>query len=460
MSQRPLVMVHGYAADGASFDAWRAVLGDAGYRDEQLHVVHYRSLSDDVGLADLAEGFERALSLRPGLRDDGPFDALVHSTGMLVVLSWLAGRPQRRRRLRRLIGLAPATFGSPLAHKGRGMLAALFRGHRRIGPDFLEAGDRILHALELGSRDTWALRSAFAPEADSRTRAFVFCGTDGYPFPMSLANTPGSDGTVRLAGCAPDPARVTLDLTRSGRRPRARLAPASSHVAPVVPIMGCHHGTIVSDPPEPLRRLVLGLLSSRGRRELAFWTGRARAHRDAVLASPDGPAPWQQLVFRVRDERGDPVPDYYLELLAADEDGRWRPAHDLRHPGQVAAHDVHVYAGDRSYRCFHLNLSRLPLDGRPVALRLIAHSGTDLVGYRGYRQRLRVDDGQEGGEPWDGIIELSPLARRAPLFRPLSTLLVEVRLDREPLPARGATRLVRFPAAARVPDEPARPERN
>jgi hypothetical protein len=76
---------------------------------------------------------------------------------MLVIRQWLSTYPVRRGRLKRLIALAPATFGSPLAHQGRGVLGALFKGDKQVGPDFLEVGDLVLDGLELGSRFTWHL---------------------------------------------------------------------------------------------------------------------------------------------------------------------------------------------------------------------------------------------------------------------------------------------------------------
>jgi hypothetical protein len=36
-------------------------------------------------------------------------------------------------------------------------LGAIFKGNRQWGPDFLEAGDRVLDALELSSPFTWNL---------------------------------------------------------------------------------------------------------------------------------------------------------------------------------------------------------------------------------------------------------------------------------------------------------------
>jgi hypothetical protein len=112
---------------------------------------------------------------------------MVHSTGMLVVRSWLAADPLRGKRLKRLIALAPATFGSPLAKLGRSWLGSVFKGSKQLGPDFLEAGDRILDNLELASSFTWRLAEEDVFTAPPRydggpetPYVFVFCGTGTY----------------------------------------------------------------------------------------------------------------------------------------------------------------------------------------------------------------------------------------------------------------------------------------
>jgi pimeloyl-ACP methyl ester carboxylesterase len=446
---RPLILIHGYAADGDAFDRWREILLGRGYRERDLHTLSYRSLSNDITLDDLAEGLERALRLRVGL--EGDFDAIVHSTGMLVLRAWLTGAPERHRRLRHLIGLAPATFGSPLAHKGRGMLGALFRGNRQLGPDFLEAGDRILDALELGSAFTWELAeldmlgdTTYYGPTRTTPFAFILCGSRGYPFPLAIANTPGSDGTVRLAGCALNTRKIVLDLTEArGRRKRAWAAPWSNVDIPVIPIADADHATIVRDPSDELVALVLEALEVDSERTFDAW--RAAAHTRSAPAR-NRLRRWQQLVFRVVDERGHPVPDYFVEFLTCREGERvWQPL-QRAHPG-FDAH-VHVYGTDPSYRCFHLDLGSADLGNDKVGLRLLASSGTDLVGYHGHEQRLDVappHGGHEGwDEVWDGLIDLSDIRHDVTFFHPFTTTLVEVRLDREPLPRRGINRLVRF----------------
>jgi pimeloyl-ACP methyl ester carboxylesterase len=234
-SRKPVVFVHGYSDKGASWLPWRRILRSRlGYGDAELRTCTYVSLNNEVTIKDLAEAFDRALSTEGGLAAGQAFDAMVHSTGMLVVRSWLAADPLRGKRLKRLIALAPASFGSPLAKQGRSWLGAVFKGNKHLSPDFLDAGDRILDGLEIGSAFTWRLAEedvfVTPPRYDSGSDTpyvFVFCGTGTYSGLRKLADKPGTDGTVRRAGCALSARRIELDLTEMGsvarrRKPSAR----------------------------------------------------------------------------------------------------------------------------------------------------------------------------------------------------------------------------------------------
>src|SRR5688572_9947489 len=112
MPRRPVVFIHGYSDRGASFAKWRRALEQRGYLSTEIHLGNYISLSNEISIKDIAEGFDRALRESP-MKEGEPFDAVVHSTGMLVIREWLAGtigtadRPElaqeRQSRLKHLI---------------------------------------------------------------------------------------------------------------------------------------------------------------------------------------------------------------------------------------------------------------------------------------------------------------------------------------------------------------------
>ena len=446
MPRRPVVLIHGYSDRGESFLRWRDALVAAGYDAHDIPVCSYQTLTNEITVKDIAEGFDRALRERAGLSTDEPFDAIVHSTGMLVIRDWLTTYAERRERLRHLVALAPATFGSPIAHKGRSWLGALFKGRKDFGPDFLEAGDRVLDALELGSRFTWDLAhldligdvATYGPTRRTPF-AFVLIGAQGYTGLKKLIGEPGSDGVVRWAGCSLNTRKIIIDLTRDPARPRGEdrtsIAEWSNVDVPMIPLAGLDHGSILSAPSEEALSLVLAALDVNSAADFDAWQKRAARETADTRRAMDE---WQQFVVRCVDERGDPVPDYFLQLLTADGD-RLEPFDA----------DVHAYSTDSSLRCFHVNLSRLPdPKRRTLQLRVIASSGTDMVGYHGIgSEKFPVGDATpDKSGKWDACLSFSNVIgdEAVKFFYPFTTTLVELRLNREPLPLSGANRIAGF----------------
>lgn len=437
MMRNPIVLLHGYSDSGPSFQPWVNILNEEGYDVRTIHNASYTTLTNEVTIRDIAEGFDRALRIRAGLHQDEPFDAIVHSTGMLVIRSWLtayAGKGLRRNRLKRLIGLAPASFGSPLAHKGRSWLGAIFKGSKEIGgPDFLEQGNRVLDGLELASRFTWDLAGLdllgtepFYGEGADTPYVFTLCGTEGYSGLRALASEPGTDGTVRLAGCALNTRKIRLDLTQDPNL--LEFEPWSNVDIPLVPVAGLNHGTIVSKPNEELQRLVKGAL------KVSSWPEFQEWNLDALASSrrmTSGLARWQQFVVRACDERNDPIEDYNLKLCT-ERNGTLEELESF----DV---DVHAYSGDKSFRSFHVNLDKLE-DAKlqNLHLQIIVSSGSQLVGYTASTGApAAADNGDiDTWGWWSGQLDCSHLLRsnEVTFFYPYTTTLVEIVLNREPLP--------------------------
>jgi hypothetical protein len=97
--------------------------------------------------------------------------------------------------------------------------------------------------------------------------------------------------------------------------------------------------------------------------------------------------------------------------------------------------------------CVHVDLDALRAGGRAdFDLRVIASSGTELVGYTGFHQES-ISVGRVKDDPtWDAAVDLSTPLESADLkfFYPFTTTLVEIRLDREPLPFVGDNKVFRF----------------
>ena len=438
---RPLVLLHGYSSDGGAFASWRRELEQAGWTPEQLVTVSYVSLTNEVSVRDIAEGFDKLLKQHAALANDEPFDVIVHSTGMLVLRAWLTRRgatATRLSRVKHVIGLAPATFGSPLAHKGRSFLGALVKGRKSFGPDFLEAGDQVLDALELGGPFSWQLADAdlfgtqsYYDHSRATPYAFIFCGTRGFRGLSAIANSPGTDGTVRWAGCALNSRKLRLDLSAEcPEAERVQTADWTQDDVPMHPIAGADHGTILSAPPATLVQMVVDALRVNSKAAYATWSAAAlRTVREAM----DALTPWQQFVVRAIDERGDPIPDWNLQLLLADGAAL-----------EPFTQDVHVYKHDASYRCFHVNLTRLRdaalLSARPrrLSAQLYASTGTQRVLYSGALTTPSAGSPNCAGT-WCGTLDLSSVLPGGAMrfFHPFTTTFVELRLDRDPLIGEG-----------------------
>ncbi|HYI24946.1 MAG TPA: hypothetical protein VD767_06005 [Thermomicrobiales bacterium] len=457
MARNPVVFIHGYSDTAESFQTWATLLEARGYDVTHIHSCNYRTLTNEVSLRDIAEAFDRALRLRAGLDQGEEFDAIVHSTGMLVIRAWLATYAERRSRLKHLVGLAPATFGSPLAHKGRSWLGAIFKGEKDIAsPDFLEAGDRVLDGLELGSRFTWDLahldllsdKPVYGTD-DGTPYVFVFCGTEGYRGIRQLVNEPGTDGTVRWAGCALDTRKIIVNLSRQDQAQRRfEVKPWHNVDAPFYPVAGKNHGSLLRDPGEELVNLVVQGLEVSSVDDLAAWQQEAEqiTGTERQRLRDDGQE-WQQFVVRATDERGDPITDYNLQLL-----------HGTAKDDDLAAFDtdVHVYSSDRSLRSFHVKLGDIaPERLQSLWARIMVSSGTRLVGYAGEVDRVVIGD---AGEPdptgwWEGWLDLTRFLEvhdqprpgdRFTFFYPFTTTLIDLRLNREPLPLEGPNEVAVF----------------
>ena len=482
---RPLVLIHGYSAEGLDFSNLCQELKARNISAKYINVCNYISLNNEITIKDIAEGFERALSYQNGLSNEEPFDAIVHSTGMLVLRSWLtnygAGTESndRLKRVKHIIGLAPATWGSPQAHKGRTWLGALVKGNKQPGPDFLNAGDRVLEGLELGSQFTWDLAHAdllgpapYYDKGPNTPYVSIFIGNQPYDGLASVANDPGTDGTVRWAGCSLNARKVILDLTRAamgpdGPRKRASITPwADDRLdVPMIAVAGRNHGTLVSDPPADMLDLIVDFLKVGDEETYDDWLARARQYRKQnigpMLVNPGRAAAglsddfkkffghlsngdengelegWQQFVVHARDERSDGISDYMIEVLISQGD-QWVPFEQLYT-------DVHAYGPDSSYRCFHIRLpAGFSTSNLRLKARINASTGTDLMAYQGYgnvnggQQELKAD-----AEPVE--IEISDLGNgNGSLFYPFTTTLIEIILNREPVPLDKISRLLTF----------------
>ncbi|MCU1236537.1 MAG: hypothetical protein JWP63_4504 [Candidatus Solibacter sp.] len=476
---RPLVLIHGYSAEGKDFENIKQALVERGIQSQDINICNYISLNNEITIKDIAEGLDRAFRMHSIFGNETQeFDAIVHSTGMLVLRAWLAnaGPPAgnaRLKRLKHLVGLAPATWGSPQAHKGRTWLGAMVKGNKHPGPDFMNAGDRVLEGLELGSQFTWDLAHLdllgpvpYYDQGPNTPYVAVFIGNKPYDGVAKLANDPGTDGTVRWSGCSLNTRKITMDLTRvpvdNGTRLSITPWAETRLDIPMIAVNGRNHGSLVSEPEDGMVDLVAAFLriGDTGGENLEGWLARARTYSEAALPkmkvnpgadgvggevkkifgtilghSSDAPMEgWQQFVVHARDERGDGVADYMIEVLG-EKDGQWVPFEDMYTA-------VHAYGPDPSFRCFHVRLPEgISGGGMKLKVRINASTGTELMAYQGYGSEER----QLGPTAEPVEIDLEDLGNgNGSLFHPFTTTLIEIVLNREPLPFDKVSRILTF----------------
>jgi hypothetical protein len=489
------LLIHGYSATGTEFEAWKAALAANGIDTATIEIGNYITLNNEVTIQDLGEAFDRALRYTKwstGTRDDAwTFDAVVHSTGMLVVRQWLTSDPfppsdprSRIRRLKHLVGLAPATFGSPQGKEGRSWLGALVKGNKDPGPDFMNAGDQVLLGLELASEYTWNLAledmivdPPFYDQGNATPYIAVFIGNAGYTGVAALANSPGSDGTVRWGGCALNSRLIQLDFLRqprltddAGKPIRLKISPwADTRLAcPILAVEGKNHGTILAAPDaDAVQRVSDFLRNVNSDASYGTWLAAAQAHSAAPQAKMDqesvqgvyGGKGWQQFVLHVTDDHGLGVTDYNVQLYVGEDLGQ---SDDKEFPPVPLIADS--YSADASYRCFYVRLDETMLsvgkDGstKKVWMELIASSGTAYLEYEAYynlgdekpeNNVATLAPLKQVADPRTAMpnvvkLDLTDLGSDAKLFYPYTTTLVEMTLEREPTPLGDVSQLFQF----------------
>lgn len=466
-----VIFVHGWSDQPKSMQPVAAGLKKSGL-DFTPWYFGYRSQDDEATLADFAEGLHLWLKhhrLIPAA-DPKPDEVLprdlrfvTHSTGALVVRRWLQQFAWARaaERVATVTFLAPANFGSPLAHKGKSLLGHLAKGIREMR-DLGETGRRTLEALELASPTQWSLADFDLFDEVGTTygkdaiRATVITGASGYGGLRSFVNEDGTDGTIVVAGAGLSCRKFAVDFASgaayAGWIKEKRRRPDLPTLILAVP----NHSSVLELDADP---------------ELAAWVGRSVASTPAgwngllesfakeseaqkLLPGADGERRriYQQFLVRLADDRDDPIDDYFIEFSAwrrdridftapfpvpARKNGRLpnRDAREAEVSMQVKKRfgsNAHTHSVAPSHRRFLVEpaeMERLLGDDLVLCLDVVANSGDEDIRYDTDRFAgvLVHDPKQKGGISW---------------FYPDTTTLLELRVDRY---TEGITTLGRIP---------------
>jgi len=210
---KPIVLIHGYSSESPTPEpaSIENIYGDLprrlreSYEVVEVDLSRYVSLNDSVSIADIARALNRALleQHRP-LLDEG-FHVVIHSTGALVIRTWIRLFSAKPSPVRNLVYLAGANLGSGWASIGQGQVA---RWGRFVFERGAQRGVKVLGSLELGSSPTIDLHLFFNREGsrmleDYQVQEFIIIGTQAdaewFTFPIRYAHEDGSDGVVRVA---------------------------------------------------------------------------------------------------------------------------------------------------------------------------------------------------------------------------------------------------------------------
>jgi hypothetical protein len=283
--------------------------------------------------------------------------------------------------------LAPANFGSPLAHRGKSFLGTMVKGRWRVG-DFLEVGRLFLNGLELGSPFQWWLAHQDLLRDDAvysaaGVQVTVLVGIEDYSGLRGWVNKPGTDGTVVIAGTSIDTVKVTLDFCNGRAMQWSRAATPGEFGFGV--LEGYDHGSIVAGATQPdslVGRLLLDALTTD---DFAAHVAALEGITQATYTRRIEPA-YQQFILHAVDDFGESIRDFNVEFYALRADRRSNgSADDRKLSGKerywtqqfnaVLTDEVHTHTVDPSFRRLLVDVRRL----RELAERARADMNQDIV---------------------------------------------------------------------------------
>ena len=365
-----LVIIHGWSDTSKSFEQLAKLMVNEGVVAgvEHIRLADYVSLDDDVTFDDLIYALNKAWKIKKLPTKARSVDMIVHSTGGLVVRHWMttffkaATNP-----VNRLLMLAPANFGSPLAHKGSSFIGRVVKGFK--SDRRFHVGSQILQGLELASPFTWELsqRDCFGREewyGPGRVLCTVLVGTAGYSGISAAANENGTDGTVRVSSAHLNPAMVTLDFSSNPQQPKLNYQEANGLTA-FARLPDENHSTIVLKDKGPKSDYSLAFIKEALQvtdqtfpafvKKLDSFSAKVRA----LEGSRRYTQAYQNTVVRLTDDMGAFVSDYFFEVFAKNKTEKSGINQLPRLIQEEVFENVHVYGDNASYRSLLFNTTVL-----------------------------------------------------------------------------------------------------
>ncbi|MDX2190619.1 MAG: alpha/beta hydrolase [Bacteroidota bacterium] len=332
MSTKTLI-IHGWSDNSKSFNPVKTFLLQNGMEATSIYFADYQSREDNLTFNDIADGLNDQMIenglISPEGNSEFELNVIVHSTGGLVIRYWIwkyyfsKGNNLLICPIKKLIMLAPANFGSPLAAGGKSLLGQLFKGQKDIQNPF-EVGKKILDGLELASPFQWDLahKDLLIDEPyynANQIQLTVLVGDSGYTGLKKIFSKPGTDGTVVVAGTNLNTAKITIDSNNKTEPLKWAKNNTISQMAFGI-IKGINHGTIVElfDTESTINQLVLKALNTKNKE--AFISFIAEVNNNNSYENQN----FQQFIFRAIDDFGEPIRDYNIEFFVRKAGGETR----------------------------------------------------------------------------------------------------------------------------------------
>ena len=401
-----LVIIHGWSDNYKSFvELGKALSKPApegiGADVKHIYLGDYISLDDQITFDDLVEALHKAWVITeqlPILRRS--VDVIVHSTGGLVIRHWLSKYfTAHTAPIHRLLMLAPANFGSPLAHSGRSVIGRVIKGWK--GERLFETGTEILKGLELASpyscnlafHDLFTDTPLFCPEAILCT---VLIGNAGFSGISSIANRPGSDGTVRLSTANLNAKSLVLDFTESNQDVVPKDLLESRPVAFGI-LDQEDHSSITFKGRSNRKQQNWNTICRALTIDAAHydeWISYLSASTQAIVSAAekrrgDHFDQYANLVVKLEDNLEHPVQDYVLEFYVNNDTGA-RSRNLTQRINEEVIKSVHTNKENPAYRSFLINITvlqklfLLPTDCLNMSVCARPELAIGNVGYKTY----------------------------------------------------------------------------
>jgi len=329
MSEK-LVLIHGWSDCSASFKALKQSLAGL-FAAEDIYFVDYESREDHLSFDDVVDGMRDQLRAKKLIgKDDtvtpgNELNVIVHSTGGLVVRDFISryfGHRIADCPIKRVVMLAPANFGSPLAHLGKSTLGSFMTGRKELG-NFFDTGRQILSGLELGSSYQWELAARDLLHkvqfySGKSIQATVLVGLAKYDGIKQAVNRPGTDGTIVISGSNLNSVKFTFDFSTGVYNwdHKQTISESAFGVFPSI-----NHSTIVdsaSDQKHDIHKTIVRALSTKNDQEFdALRKDLVTLSNKSYAESKPSEPQFQQFMVRVIDDFDHAVKDYRIEFFIA-----------------------------------------------------------------------------------------------------------------------------------------------